>query len=203
MRVVQLVWPNKSNGIQDQPGKKQVSPPFSGLYELLAALPSQLQPHVSCPEDNAFLQDMFGERSLQSLVKLSEELEGKSANGDVKELLKLLAKPHVKSLLTVHDTVARKSYDPELPPLPEDIDDDEDSVKIIRLVKNKEPLALPTFDLCRTCPGPGRLYFHFVVFTLTTILAPGRRTPLTTPWGKQNTPKPFLGSCLLHVLRSC
>lgn len=63
--------------------------------------------------------------------------------------------------------------------------------------------ALPTFDLCRTCPGPGRLYFHFVVFTLTTILAPGRRTPLTTPWGKQNTPKPFLGSCLLHVLRSC
>uniref|UniRef100_A0A3Q1FW69 MAGUK p55 scaffold protein 7a n=1 Tax=Acanthochromis polyacanthus TaxID=80966 RepID=A0A3Q1FW69_9TELE len=85
-----------------------------GLYELLAALPSQLQPHVSRPEDNTFLQDMFGERSLHSLVK---------------------------SLLSVHDTVAQKSYDPELPPLPEDIDDDEDSVKIIRLVKNKEPLG--------------------------------------------------------------
>uniref|UniRef100_UPI0037E789A5 MAGUK p55 subfamily member 7 n=1 Tax=Semicossyphus pulcher TaxID=241346 RepID=UPI0037E789A5 len=138
-----------------------------GLYELLAALPSQLQPHVSRPEDNTFLQDMFGERSLQSLVKihewlqkyeerkpvpvldsaaalaqeLSEELEGKSANGDIKELLQLLAKPHVKSLLSVHDTVAQKSYDPELPPLPEDLDDDEDSVKIIRLVKNKEPLG--------------------------------------------------------------
>ncbi|XP_039645890.1 MAGUK p55 subfamily member 7 isoform X2 [Perca fluviatilis] len=138
-----------------------------GLYELLAALPSQLQPHVSRPEDNIFLQDMFGERSLHSLVKiheqlqhyeeskpvpvldsaaalaheLSEELEGKSANGEIKELLKLLAKPHVKSLLSVHDTIAQKSYDPELPPLPEDIDDDEDSVKIIRLVKNKEPLG--------------------------------------------------------------
>ncbi|XP_035800525.2 MAGUK p55 subfamily member 7 isoform X1 [Amphiprion ocellaris] len=138
-----------------------------GLYELLAALPSQLQPHVSRPEDNTFLQDMFGERSLHSLVKiherlqhyeeskpipvldsaaalareLSEELEGKSANGEIKELLKLLEKPHVKSLLSVHDTVAQKSYDPELPPLPEDIDDDEDSVKIIRLVKNKEPLG--------------------------------------------------------------
>uniref|UniRef100_A0AAQ5YH52 Membrane protein, palmitoylated 7b (MAGUK p55 subfamily member 7) n=1 Tax=Amphiprion ocellaris TaxID=80972 RepID=A0AAQ5YH52_AMPOC len=133
------------------------------LYELLAALPSQLQPHVSRPEDNTFLQDMFGERSLHSLVKvkqntkptnpllsvrnyalsieLSEELEGKSANGEIKELLKLLEKPHVKSLLSVHDTVAQKSYDPELPPLPEDIDDDEDSVKIIRLVKNKEPLG--------------------------------------------------------------
>ncbi|KAM7390787.1 hypothetical protein PAMA_008805 [Pampus argenteus] len=137
------------------------------LYELLAALPSQLQPHVSRPEDNTFLQDMFGERSLHSLVKiherlqhyeeskpvpvldstaalaheLSEELQGKSANGDIKELLKILAKVHVKSLLSVHDTVAQKNYDPELPPLPEDIDDDEDSVKIIRLVKNKEPLS--------------------------------------------------------------
>ncbi|XP_044031914.1 MAGUK p55 subfamily member 7 isoform X2 [Siniperca chuatsi] len=138
-----------------------------GLYELLAALPSQLQPHVSCPEDNTFLQDMFGERSLHSLVKiherlqhyeeskpvpvldnaaalaheLSAELEGKSENGEIKELLQLLTKPHVKSLLSVHDTVAQKGYDPELPPLPEDIDDDEDSVKIIRLVKNKEPLG--------------------------------------------------------------
>ncbi|XP_010793788.1 MAGUK p55 subfamily member 7 [Notothenia coriiceps] len=46
-----------------------------------------------------------------------------------------------ESLLSVHDTIAQKSYDPELPPLPEDIDDDEDSVKIIRLVKNKEPLG--------------------------------------------------------------
>lgn len=138
-----------------------------GLYELLAALPSQLQPHVNCSEDNTFLQDMFGERSLHSLVKIherlqhyeeskpvpvlegaaplardvSDELEGKSASQDVKELLKLLANPHVKSLLSVHDAVAQKKYDPELPPLPEDIDDDEDSVKIIRLVKNKEPLG--------------------------------------------------------------
>ncbi|XP_030612328.1 MAGUK p55 subfamily member 7 isoform X3 [Archocentrus centrarchus] len=138
-----------------------------GLYELLAALPSQLQPHVKCSEDNTFLQDMFGERSLHSLVKIherlqhyeeskpvpileraaalacevSDELEGKSASGDIKELLKLLAKPHVKSLLSVHDTVAQKKYDPDLPPLPEDIDDNEDSVKIIRLVKNKEPLG--------------------------------------------------------------
>lgn len=47
----------------------------------------------------------------------------------------------LQSLLSVHDTVAQKSYDPELPPLPDDIDDDEDSVKIIRLVKNKEPLV--------------------------------------------------------------
>ncbi|XP_024136289.1 MAGUK p55 subfamily member 7 isoform X2 [Oryzias melastigma] len=138
-----------------------------GLYELLAALPSQLQPHASCPEDNVFLQNMFGEKGLHSLVKIherlrhyeegkptavlksasalahevSEELARKPESVDMEELQKLLTKPHMKSLLSVHDTVAQKCYDPELPPLPEDLDDEEDSVKIIRLVKNKEPLG--------------------------------------------------------------
>lgn len=44
-------------------------------------------------------------------------------------------------MLSVHDTVAQKNYDPVLPPMPDDIDDEEDSVKIIRLVKNREPLV--------------------------------------------------------------
>lgn len=35
--------------------------------------------------------------------------------------------------------MAQKNYDRELPPLPKDFDDDEDSVRITRLVKNKEP----------------------------------------------------------------
>lgn len=138
-----------------------------GLYELLSVLPSQLQPHVESADDRSFLHAMFGERSLHSLVKiheklqcykdraptpvldsagslaqdLTEELHGRSASNEIRELVKLLSKPHIKSLLSVHDTVARKSYDPELPPLPDDIDDEEDSVKIIRLVKNKEPLG--------------------------------------------------------------
>ncbi|XP_016300826.1 MAGUK p55 subfamily member 7 isoform X2 [Sinocyclocheilus anshuiensis] len=138
-----------------------------GLYELLSVLPSQLQPHVESADDRSFLHAMFGERSLYSLVKiheklqcyedcaptpvldsagslaqdLTEELQGRSASNEIRELVKLLSKPHIKSLLSVHDTVARKSYDPELPPLPDDIDDEEDSVKIIRLVKNKEPLG--------------------------------------------------------------
>lgn len=47
----------------------------------------------------------------------------------------------MQALLSVHDTVAQKNYDPVLPPMPEDIDDEEDSVKIIRLVKNREPLV--------------------------------------------------------------
>ncbi|XP_005617121.1 MAGUK p55 subfamily member 7 isoform X6 [Canis lupus baileyi] len=139
----------------------------TGLYELLAALPGQLQPHVDSQEDLTFLWDMFGEKSLHSLVKiheklhyyekqnpvpilhgaavladdLAEELQNKPLNSEIRELLKLLSKPNVKALLSVHDTVAQKNYDPVLPPMPDDIDDEEDSVKIIRLVKNREPLG--------------------------------------------------------------
>ncbi|XP_075443786.1 MAGUK p55 subfamily member 7 isoform X2 [Ascaphus truei] len=139
----------------------------TGLYELLATLPAQLQPHVDSQEDLTFLWEMFGEKSLHSLVKiheklhyyekenpmpiihsataladdLAEELQSKPLNSEIRELLKLLSKPNLKGLLSVHDTVAQKSYDPVLPPMPDDIDDDEDSVKIIRLVKNREPLG--------------------------------------------------------------
>ncbi|XP_030406146.1 MAGUK p55 subfamily member 7 isoform X4 [Gopherus evgoodei] len=110
---------------------------------------------------------MFGEKSLHSLVKiheklhyfekqspvpilhgaaaladdLAEELQSKPLNTEIGELLKLLSKPNIKALLSVHDTVAQKNYDPVLPPIPDDIDEEEDSVKIIRLVKNREPLG--------------------------------------------------------------
>ncbi|KAL6059368.1 hypothetical protein STEG23_004859, partial [Scotinomys teguina] len=48
---------------------REVRPLRGGLYELLAALPAQLQPHVDSQEDLTFLWDMFGEKSLHSLVK--------------------------------------------------------------------------------------------------------------------------------------
>uniref|UniRef100_A0A8C7WUI5 MAGUK p55 scaffold protein 7a n=1 Tax=Oryzias sinensis TaxID=183150 RepID=A0A8C7WUI5_9TELE len=116
--------------------------------KLLAALPSQLQPHASCPEDNTFLQNMFGEKGLHSLVKIHERLRHYEEGKPTAVLKSAGALAHevsfmtfMDSLLSVHDTVALKCYDPELPPLPEDYDDEEDSVKIIRLVKNKEPLG--------------------------------------------------------------
>lgn len=49
----------------------------------------------------------------------------------------------MQAMLLVHDTVAQKNFDPVLPPLPDNFDEDfdEESVKIVRLVKNKEPLV--------------------------------------------------------------
>uniref|UniRef100_A0A672YQT4 Membrane protein, palmitoylated 7b (MAGUK p55 subfamily member 7) n=1 Tax=Sphaeramia orbicularis TaxID=375764 RepID=A0A672YQT4_9TELE len=47
-----------------------------------------------------------------------------------------------QSLLFVHDTVAQKDFEPTLPSIPDgEMEEDEDSVKIVSLVKTKEPLG--------------------------------------------------------------
>ncbi|XP_077414321.1 MAGUK p55 subfamily member 3-like isoform X2 [Vanacampus margaritifer] len=141
----------------------------AGLHETLALLTSQLRPDANHKEDMVFLKDVFSERSLACLMKIHErlrqyerqsptpvlhsvfslaedvtdELQSRSMSAEERELLHLLTSPHLKALLSVHDTVAQKSFDPVLPPLPDDYDDEleEESVKIVRLVKNKEPLG--------------------------------------------------------------
>uniref|UniRef100_A0A8C6MHC4 MAGUK p55 scaffold protein 3 n=1 Tax=Nothobranchius furzeri TaxID=105023 RepID=A0A8C6MHC4_NOTFU len=126
----------------------------AGLHETLALLTSQLRPDANHKEDMVFLKDVFSERSLGYLMKvrtilehfdveLHNELQGGPMSTEEKELLHLLISPHLKAVLSVHDIVAQKSFDPVLPPLPDDFEDelDEESVKIVRLVKNKEPLG--------------------------------------------------------------
>uniref|UniRef100_A0A671UMZ1 MAGUK p55 scaffold protein 3 n=1 Tax=Sparus aurata TaxID=8175 RepID=A0A671UMZ1_SPAAU len=140
----------------------------TGLHETLALLTSQLHPDANHKEDLVFLKDVFSERSLGYLMKIHdklrqyekhsptpvlhsasclaedvEELQNGAMEDDERELLLLLTTPHLKAVLSAHDTVAQKNFDPVLPPLPEDLDDDleEESVKIVRLVKNKEPLG--------------------------------------------------------------
>ncbi|XP_074520224.1 MAGUK p55 subfamily member 3-like isoform X2 [Halichoeres trimaculatus] len=141
----------------------------TGLHETLALLTSQLHPDANHKEDLVFLKDVFSEKSLGYLMKihdklrqyekhsptpvlhsasylaedLAEELQNGPLEEDERELLLLLSTPHLKAVLSAHDTVAQKNFDPVLPPLPDDLDDDveEESVKIVRLVKNKEPLG--------------------------------------------------------------
>ncbi|KAF3704417.1 MAGUK p55 subfamily member 3 Discs large -like protein 3 Protein MPP3 [Channa argus] len=141
----------------------------TGLHETLALLTSQLHPDANHKEDMVFLKDVFSERSIAYLLKiheklkqyekqsptpvlhsasclaedLAEELQNGPLEEDERELLLLLNTPHLKALLSAHDTVAQKNFDPVLPPLPDDLDDnlEEESVKIVRLVKNKEPLG--------------------------------------------------------------
>uniref|UniRef100_A0A3B4B4Z7 Uncharacterized protein n=1 Tax=Periophthalmus magnuspinnatus TaxID=409849 RepID=A0A3B4B4Z7_9GOBI len=141
----------------------------TGLHETLAVLTSQLHPDAKHKEDLSFLKDILSEKSLAYLMKiheklkqyeklgpepvldsasclvedLTEDLQNGPLDDDERELLVLLSAPHLKAVLSAHDTVAQKNFDPVLPPLPEELNDDfeEESVKIVRLVKNKEPLG--------------------------------------------------------------
>ncbi|XP_056286808.1 MAGUK p55 subfamily member 4 isoform X2 [Pseudoliparis swirei] len=58
---------------------------------------------------------------------------------DAKELHGLLRQPHLQALLSAHDTVAQKDYEPVLPPMPDD--EEEEATRTVCLVKNKQPLG--------------------------------------------------------------
>ncbi|KAM4710727.1 MAGUK p55 subfamily member 4 isoform 2-T2 [Anableps anableps] len=60
---------------------------------------------------------------------------------EAKELYRLLRQPHMQALLSAHDTVAQKDYEPVLPPMPDELPDEEEATRIVCLVKNKQPLG--------------------------------------------------------------
>ncbi|XP_038047177.1 MAGUK p55 subfamily member 7-like isoform X2 [Patiria miniata] len=61
---------------------------------------------------------------------------------EVRELCFLLTRPHMRALFDSHDQLANGEYIPQLPDLPLGAEEQEDSsVKIVRLVKGNEPLG--------------------------------------------------------------
>ncbi|XP_011315250.1 MAGUK p55 subfamily member 7 isoform X2 [Fopius arisanus] len=66
---------------------------------------------------------------------------------ECKELFHLLQRPHIQGLLCTHDAVAQKDYYPRLSEIPLEVDEDEETVKIVQLVKSDEPLGA-TIKLC-------------------------------------------------------
>uniref|UniRef100_I3KF10 MAGUK p55 scaffold protein 4 n=1 Tax=Oreochromis niloticus TaxID=8128 RepID=I3KF10_ORENI len=58
-----------------------------------------------------------------------------------RELCSLLSSPHIQALLSSHDSVAQSDYEPVLPPLPDEIPEDEEAMRIVCLVKNNQPLG--------------------------------------------------------------
>ncbi|KAB0379321.1 hypothetical protein FD755_007105 [Muntiacus reevesi] len=60
---------------------------------------------------------------------------------EIQELRQILQAPHFKALLSAHDTVAQKDFEPLLPPLPDNIPESEEAMRIVCLVKNQQPLG--------------------------------------------------------------
>ncbi|XP_059915843.1 MAGUK p55 subfamily member 7-like isoform X3 [Gadus macrocephalus] len=137
---------------------------------------SGTEAHADRQEDYRFLHSMLMEKKLHLLFKIHERLKRFEKRGPIpardqastlvpnlvdelsnystvqgEELLSLLCEPHFKSLLWVHDAVAQHQFEPQLPPLPENIlEESDDSVKIVSLVKSAEPLGATIRRDCST-----------------------------------------------------
>ncbi|XP_046683061.1 MAGUK p55 subfamily member 7 isoform X2 [Homalodisca vitripennis] len=139
------------------------------LSHLLGALEESRQNLPSSEEEFGFLSDLLQSKELHALVKVHNKIldNGKdekfhpilsssmqialevldvilpriNISEDCKELFLLLQKPHLQGLLCAHDAVAQKDYFPRLPEIPLEVDEDEETIKIVQLVKSNEPLG--------------------------------------------------------------
>ncbi|XP_073927518.1 MAGUK p55 subfamily member 4 isoform X1 [Castor canadensis] len=74
----------------------------------------------------------------QEVMELLRETPNSS---EIQELRQILQSPHYKALLSAYDTVAQKDFEPLLPPLPDNIPESEEAMRIVCLVKNQQPLG--------------------------------------------------------------
>lgn len=80
--------------------------------------------------------------SMQVLLEVLEQLATKCHLSPLcKEAFHLLQNPHLQSLLCAHDAIAQKDFYPHLPDIPMEMDEDEETIKIVQLVKSNEPLG--------------------------------------------------------------
>ncbi|KAG8000460.1 MAGUK p55 subfamily member 4 [Nibea albiflora] len=61
-------------------------------------------------------------------------------SAEARELYSLLSSAHIQALLSSHDSIARIDYGPVLLPLPDEMPEGEEAVRIVCLVKNNQPL---------------------------------------------------------------
>ncbi|XP_046470446.1 MAGUK p55 subfamily member 7-like isoform X5 [Neodiprion pinetum] len=77
------------------------------------------------------------------------------ASADCKQLFLLLQNRHMQALLCTHDAVAKKEYYPKIPELPLEVDEDDEIIKIVELIKSNEPLGATI----KTCEGTDKIVF--------------------------------------------
>uniref|UniRef100_A0A452IR05 Uncharacterized protein n=1 Tax=Gopherus agassizii TaxID=38772 RepID=A0A452IR05_9SAUR len=86
------------------------------------------------------LYDLLRSPWLQALLKVYECLHQSIRKKPVPVTPQARALSR-EALLSAHDTVAQKDFEPVLPPLPDNIPENEEAMRIVCLVKNKQPLG--------------------------------------------------------------
>ncbi|KAI4831692.1 hypothetical protein KUCAC02_001221 [Chaenocephalus aceratus] len=105
--------------------------------------------------------------SLQLLIDI-RSLPGCSEEAN--ELYRLLRQPHLQALLSAHDTVAQKDYEPVLPPMPDELPEEEEATRTVCLVKNKQPLLRIKSRLVSGQRVPGSDLTAYRSYCVTALL---------------------------------
>uniref|UniRef100_A0A3Q2D2I5 MAGUK p55 scaffold protein 4b n=1 Tax=Cyprinodon variegatus TaxID=28743 RepID=A0A3Q2D2I5_CYPVA len=82
-------------------------------------------------------------RSISQEIDGADILHGLLTASWLQSLLKVTKNYFLsnRALLSAHDSVAQKDYEPVLPPMPDELPDEEEATRIVCLVKNKQPLG--------------------------------------------------------------
>lgn len=95
---------------------------------------------IPLPSAGAVLQYRVNKERRPRSTSQHLRFKGIDVSAHISTLTVFLLPP--QSLLSVHDAVAQRDFEPSLPPLSDDsLEDDQDSVKIVSLVKTKDPLV--------------------------------------------------------------
>ncbi|XP_076054291.1 membrane palmitoylated protein 7-like protein metro [Oratosquilla oratoria] len=136
---------------------------LGGLLKSLESVRSQLE---SDDDEFGFLAELLRSRELQALVQVHGRISSTKRHlqpllsnaedigisimreihyrtipsADAIELFAILQSPHLQGVLQAHDSIAAKDFVPHLPEIPLEVDEDEETVKIVQLVKSNEPM---------------------------------------------------------------
>ncbi|KTG38969.1 hypothetical protein cypCar_00003240 [Cyprinus carpio] len=106
------------------------------LYSLLRVYESLVQHSRDAPSPYLSYSSRLSQEIMASVRGLA------APSSEAQELYILLKCPHMQALLSAHDSVAQRDYGPVLPPLPDKLPDNEEAMRIVCLVKNKQPLCV-------------------------------------------------------------
>uniref|UniRef100_A0A096M1F8 MAGUK p55 scaffold protein 4 n=1 Tax=Poecilia formosa TaxID=48698 RepID=A0A096M1F8_POEFO len=143
--------------------------PAAGLRQILSDVVEEVRRCVGQDVDGAeVLHGLLTASWLQSLIKVYECLQryltdcpapaldfasGLSlqllidirslpyCSDEAKELYRLLRQPHMQQMFSTVLVVFSHDYEPVLPPMPDELPDEEEATRIVCLVKNKQPLG--------------------------------------------------------------
>ncbi|XP_015516192.2 MAGUK p55 subfamily member 7 isoform X5 [Neodiprion lecontei] len=156
----------------------------AALSKLLNSLEDNKTELPSCSEEELnFLSEILKSKELNALVNVHNKIINLSnddkffpvlsnsmdvnidvldvlvpktrGSADCKQLFLLLQNRHMQALLCTHDAVAKKEYYPKIPELPLEVDEDDEIIKIVELIKSNEPLGATI----KTCEGTDKIVF--------------------------------------------